>query len=422
MYFLILCISVLIVATNSIADNTHAMVLERTPAHIARLPFAVVTIGSSHATLDAMAHVIERDLSWSKQFDVTVMTREQKPTKSDVSAYATQGCPLVLFLNAHDATSVAWRLYDTLQGTMLVGKRTVISGDPRATAHAIADAVWQMVTNNKSCFKSTIAYCKEASLANGRAIKQLCVADYNGDNERALVTLPTIMVAPRWHTTTANPLLFYSEYTSHNVRLMTVDMQGRRKIVVDADGINMLPAMSPDGKKFLYCSSHGKSGCQVYYGDATGVRNITDNEGNNIAPTFTPDGNAFYFCSDYEVGKPQIYRYAFDTQLTTRITKGGYCASPHCSPTHGNVVYAKMVSGSMQLFVYDPRTHAHTQLTHSAGSKDECCWSPCGEYVLYNREERGSNRLAVYAMATGEQRYITPAGVHCSYPAWSGNY
>lgn len=423
MYFLFACVSFFILCTGTVVQSASpTVVMQRGPAHIARLPFTIVVIGHHSTILQDIARIIAQDMEWSGQFQVIVTTRDQKPTKQDISAYVTQGCPLVLFLNAHDTRSIAWRLYDTLQGSMLVGKRSVVTDGYRAVAHSIADALWNVVTNNKSCFKSSIAYCKEVSLAKGRTAKQVCVAEYTGDNERVLVPLPTIMVAPRWHPSSTSPLLFYSEYTSSNVRLMAVDMQGCRKIVVDADGVNMLPAISPDGKKFLYCSSHGKSGCQIYYGDAARVHKITDNEGNNIAPTFTPEGTAFYFCSDYEVGKPQIYKYTFDTKTTSRITKDGYCASPNCSVVHGKLVYGKMMHGSMQIFIYDPRTNMHEQLTHDNGSKDECCWSPCGEYVLYSVEEHGASRLAVRAIATGDQRYITPAGVNCSYPTWSLSY
>ena len=37
----------------------------------------------------------------------------------------------------------------------------------------------------------------------------------------------------------------------------------------------------------------------------------------------------------------------------------------------------------MQLFLYDDRTKDHRQITFTKGSKDECSWSPCGNYIVY---------------------------------------
>lgn len=91
------------------------------------------------------------------------------------------------------------------------------------------------------------------------------IADYDGSHEQLLVKTPTINIAPRWNADTSNPLLFYSEYTNTNVRLMVVDMKGRRRPVINADGVTMLPSFTKDGKKVVYCSSRGNGNCQLYY-------------------------------------------------------------------------------------------------------------------------------------------------------------
>ena len=146
------------------------------------------------------------------------------------------------------------------------------------------------------------------------------------------VATSTVNVAPRWNKDFDNPLLFYSEHTNENVRLVVVDMEGRRKVVSNLDGINMLPAFSPDGKKVVFCASRGGGTCQLYYYEKGVFKKLTNNAGNNIAPTFSQDAKELFFCSDFETKGPQIYCYTFATEKLERITNGGYCVSPSCSP------------------------------------------------------------------------------------------
>ncbi|GAH05844.1 unnamed protein product, partial [marine sediment metagenome] len=77
-----------------------------------------------------------------------------------------------------------------------------------------------------------------------KSYKHIYVADYDGSNEQLLVSTPTVNVTPRWNNDPANPLIFYSEHTNENVRLMVADMKGRRRIVSNFDGLNMLSSYS----------------------------------------------------------------------------------------------------------------------------------------------------------------------------------
>jgi TolB protein len=389
----------------------------------ARIPLVIVVVADATQTLTACAEIIKRDISFTQQFIVSIEQVTQEPTKAHVQQLFAQGYQLALFLSSNDTKIIEWRLYDTLQGKMNEGKRYAKRGNALdGWAHNVADAVWVSMTGNEGFFSTKIAYCKEIKLSNGKRAKNICMADYDGLHEQLLVSTSTVNVAPRWNHDMHNPLLFYSEYTNSNVRLVAMDMHKNRRVTSNFDGINMLPSFSSDGSKVAYCASRGDGNCQLYFCDKNGFRKITHNEGNNVSPALSADGSTLIFCSDYETGRPQLYRLNIVRNELERLTEGGYCASPSYCPKRHQVAYSKMVKGTMQLFLFDEHTRTHTQLTSDEGNKEECCWSPCGNYLLFSCERGEKSRLVLCNMITQQRQYITPAHVHCSYPTWSISY
>ena len=81
-----------------------------------------------------------------------------------------------------------------------------------------------------------------------------------------------------------------------------------------------------------------------------------------------------------------------------------------------------MVYGLMQLYVYDSKTKKHRQLTTDAGNKQECAWSPCGNYILFAVDYAYKSRIAFLNLLTQERRFLTAADKSCCYPAWSPCY
>lgn len=389
----------------------------------AKVPLLICFLEAESAKLTPLIDIIARDFSFSGQIAVEQKKITHKLVQQEVKDFFAAGYPLALCITVGKRNGIEWRLFDTIQGEMIEGKRYIKRGESvQGWAHNIADSIWPLLTGQEPFFSSRIAYCKQAGMVRGACIKQVYVVDYDGSHEQLIVDVPTVTIAPRWNNDTGHPLLFYSEYTNKNVRLMSVDMHRKRRIASDFEGINMLPAFSQDGKKVVYCASHGGGHCQLYYGEMSKFKNITHNKGNNISPTLSADGQRLIFCSDFETGSPQIYVLDIKSGDMERITRGGYCASPSYCSKRGQIAYGKMDKGIMQLYVYDEKKKNHTCLTNDAGSKDDFSWSPCGNYIAFSVEKNRKSQIAVLNMATRERRYITPADQNCSYPAWSGIY
>lgn len=374
--------------------------------------------------LDAVMAQLKKDLEFTQQFDVAVEHFDAIPSKQkDIKALHEQGHPIAIFVNPSGKQMVEWRLYDTRHAQMMAGKKYTKQGDVvRGWAHNIADGMWQALTSQPGFFSTKIAYSKKVTRPKKSSVKHICIADYDGSNEQVLIKTPTINVAPRWNHDKNHPLLFYSEGTNTNMRMMVADMTGRRKIASNFDGLNMLPSFSKDGKQAVYCASRGDGSCQIYNFSHGILKKLTRNFGNNVSPSLGSSGTVLYYCSDYETGKPQIYTYNLQTHEQTRITDGGYCAAPAYHEESGRVVYSKLVDGLMQIMVYNEKTGQHTQLTHDGGSKQECAWSECGNYILFSYEIGQQSSIALLNLVTHHRHLLTDAKQICSYPAWSSTF
>lgn len=378
--------------------------------------------------LGAIVKKVAQDLTCSEQklsgFNVHWDVLAKIPTKKTIRTFFDQGFSVVIFLS-YSGDTVEWRIYDTQNGTMLDGKKVRLQKSAKATAHSVADQIWQVLTGQESVFLTKIAYCTTVKKGK-KCLKNIVIQDPCAHDVPVTLVQGGKLLGPRWNKDNNNPSVLYSEVTPANIRLMAAQLDGKRKIISNGDGLTMLANFSPDGQKVAYCASH-KNSCQIYlyYIDATsrkGVnRRITFNQGNNTSPNICANGDII-FCSDYETKSPQIYLLSHDTGLIRRITQGGYCASPQICDKTGRVAYSKLIGNDMQIFVYNRTTNEHYQLTFDRGSKDECTWSPCGNYLAYVYKEGQKSRIAVQNMITQERFFLTKEGEECSYPAWSGKY
>lgn len=420
---LVLAIICCIVTINSIDCSQDVAVHNATTA---KMGILIGSIGHNKTITD-MVDVLQRDMQASDQFYTKKHIFNTAPKNAqEITTFFPQGYHFVLIINnGRQKHTLEYRLYDATTGSMITqasGAYQKKGKSIQGWAHHIADKMWPIITGEQSMFSSKIAYCKQASHESGVPVKYICVSDHDGSHEQVIVQVPTVNVAPRWNNDAHNPLILYSEYTNTNVRLVAVNTHKKRKVVSDFDGINMQPEFSADGSMVVYCASHGDGCCHIYQFTKNGLVPLIVNDGNNVSPTLADDGHVMYFCSDFQTGSPQIYVYYTDTKMVQRITNGGYCASPAYCQKRKQLVYAKMMNGQMQLFLYDEDSKKHTQLTWSVGNKEECCWSPCGNYIAYAYTQGRNSRIAILNLITKQERFITPVTACCSYPAWSVCY
>lgn len=426
-FFLVAALSQERVFAEALKQEVETLEITSAVKQAHKMKVLVGTIGMSDRVA-AIAKVVQDDLRLplEKQtgFEVVVEQFPTEPTaKAEIKKLLDRGFSLVIFLSSQSISDITYRIYDATDATMVKGKKLVLPDyTTTKTGHHLAGVFAQEFLGRPIQFGAQLAFCKQG--AGKKSSKQLYVTDPHSEQAyQTLVTSQTPKFGLRWFMHEDQKLLYYSEQSPVNVRLMAYDAQQKRsKMVMNFDGLNMQPSFNADGTKVIVCCSQAGSS-QLYKGTLDPLRKqwifkrLTHNNGNNISPNLCKNGDVYY-CSDYQTRSPQLYCYHEKDGSHERLTDGGYCASPAVLEEQGKIAYIKLIKQVAQICMYDINTKTHTQITFDSAQKDEPSWSPCGTYLAYSVEQGNSSRIAVRNMVSQESYFITAANEQCSSPAW----
>ncbi len=367
-----------------------------------------------------IAQLLSRLLNSSNQVHVEVKTMAAPGTKSQMSDLGQQ-FPLAIFL-ACEPYELSWRLYDTLGIQLVRGKKSSLIGvTDQECAMNIAGQLWQELMSQTNSFSSLIAACKQ--LPGVRRMKHaLCLLHpFFSRDDFAVITLVAQgeNFAPRWHKTRS--VIFYSHHMPVNIRLMSIDAQRVSRVITNFDGQNMTPAIAPDGTVVLALSVRDSVQLFLYQFDSD-IKNgvftqLTHEKGDCISPSFL-NNDELVFCRINEFNRPQLgILHVRSKQI--RWLSIGSATCPMSNASGSTIAYCKNVAGVWQIFTLELVSHKERQLTHDTGHKDECSWSPCGNYITCSVESGISGRIAVINVVDGKLRFITPANEHWTSPCWS---
>lgn len=362
-------------------------------------------------------------LQASHQFSLIKQNHPIPITKDDIAQHARNGFPLALFLSQQDQHAY-WHLYDTLSVQYIKGKKidTNILDTPQI-ALAIADQIWPELTSQQSSFISLIAACKqEPGLTKKRSKYSLYLMHpFLSTNQLKHIKITTTgsAIAPRWHP--HKPILFYSQHTPTNVRLMATDTQKKSWVVTSFDGQNLTPTIARNGRTIIVISG----GCctklyEYTFDESTQKRHfvcLTPMPGDFISPTFIND-NDIIFCHINQNNGPRLGILNLTTHAYEWLPlKAALC--PAVSPDGATVAFCKKIDGIYQLHTYGLKTKKERQITHGKQHIDECSWSACGNFLTCTIENDQTSRIAVINVHTGAINYLTPINECWAYPHWS---
>jgi|GEM_PF-5378475 len=370
------------------------------------------------------AHVapfVAHMLNHGDQVHAEVREMSIPSTVSQMKDLAQTGFPLAIFLSYQNG-EFFWRLYDLLTLQLIKGKKLSAPGftDQECAVH-IATQLWKELMSQDHSFDSLIAACKKMP-SKGRARHALyLVHPFLSQSDFA----PRMLVdqgnnfAPRWHGRERS--IFYSHHMPTNIRLMSVAADRHQNIITDFEGQNMTPTFAPDGKIALALSIHGGVQLFLYQYDEIDKKKIfvpiTSEKISCISPSFI-DNDTLVFCNIDELNRPRLGIFTLSSKKI-RWLPVGRATCPMVSPDRATIAYCKKVNGVAQLFTYTIASGADRQITHDNTHKDECSWSPCGNYVVCGAESGSNSRIALVTVATGHVNFITPANEFWSSPCWS---
>jgi Tol biopolymer transport system component len=371
----------------------------------------LLVITHDDPVLQKIVGQLKQDLERSGQATVTVRQGVMPLKTTEVETLYKEGFPFVLFLAFNNtAQTVEGRLYDALDRSMLQGKKWHKRDSIVVWSHKIAQDIWSHLMGDPGSFISSIAYIKKMRRGSHWST-QLCVKPWASSEERVVRSGNKIMIAPCWKHD--GKVLFFSEFTNRNVRLMATDLMRKTWVVVDGDGTNVGVSCIPQVDEAVYCHS---GDIWSYRFDPIKKRGthtlLIKDKGGCASPTQLGSGDIIY-CAQ---GK--IFLWSKAANKHQALTEG-YCTGPSCHEKMGIIVYSKRVGKHMQLFMYDMRTKRHTPLTSDAGDKIDPAISPCGGFIAYCLERGRMSEIMVLTRATGQVERLSSLGDFCSCPAWS---
>ncbi len=397
--------------------------IEITGAGAQRIPIAVVPFaGEAVLGQTTITQVVRADLDRSGFFrTLELPPLDPIPTEATTINYAEWRARLAdallvgsVAMRPDGRYEARFRLYDVVKQTPLGAiAYTLAPNQVRATAHHIADFVYEKLTGVKGVFSTRIAYVVKRGTRY-----ELQIADADGANpETALASFEPI-ISPAW-SPDGRQLAYVSFEAKKPVVYVHSLLDGKRHVVANFKGSNSAPAWSPDGKTLAVSLSRA-GGSQLFLinPDGSGVRRLTNSPAIDTEPRYSPDGKSIYFTSD-RGGSPQIYRMPATGGDAQRITfDGSYNVSPRISPDGKTLAYIKRSDdGKFQVALLD-LDNKQVQILTDSDRDESPSFAPNGRMILFATVIDGRGVLsAVSSDGRVKQRLTVTAG-DVREPAW----
>lgn len=388
-----------------------------------QVPIAIVPFGQVGGTgsQENISNIIGADLRRSGLFRVLetggVVSRPTDIAQIKYSEWAALQAQAMAVGNIAalpgNRLKVTFKLADVLKQTQLAGMEYNIAPNQlRATAHKIADVIYQKLTGEAGIFASRIAYINKSK---GRYALQ--VADADGENPQTMLSSNEPIISPAW-SPDGSKIAYVSFEKKKPIIYVQSLMTGQRLTLANFKGNNSAPAWSPDGRKLAIVLTYGANS-QVYTinADGTGLKQLTKSSAIDTEPTWSPDAKWVYFSSD-RGGKPQIYKVSSIGGEAQRVTfEGAYNLSPRFSPDGKSLAMIRNDGGKFRVALQD-LSSGQVQLL-SEGAQDESpSFAPNGRVILYATRIGGRGALAAVSSDGRVKQRLSESGGDVREPAW----
>jgi TolB protein len=311
---------------------------------------------------------------------------------------------------------ISFRLLDVLkQNQLLAMEFNITPAQQRATAHRIADMIYEKLTGEKGVFATRITYVNKE---NGRYSLQ--VADADGFNAQTVVSSKEPIISPSW-SPDGTKLAYVSFEKKKPVIFVQSLVSGQRIVLANFKGNNSAPTWSPDGTKLAIVLTYSANS-QIYVinADGTGLQQISFSNGIDTEPEWSPDGASIYFTSN-RGGGPQIYRMLASGGDAKRVTfEGAYNVSPHLSTDGKLMTFIKQTPAGFKVAVQDLAT-GQVQTLSDTSQDESPSFAPNGRMILYATSIGGKGSLAAVSVDGRVKQRLKDTGGDVREPSWGSS-
>ena len=385
------------------------------------IPIAIVPFAGEANYPYPLTDVVSADLARSGLFKLVdpagVAPRPSRAEDVRFGEWTARGADAVVVGSvtprSEGKVEIRFFLLDAVKQAQLAGVSYVVApAQFRATAHQIADVIYEKLTGNPGVFSTRIAY-----IAKQGSRYELLVAEADGYNPQVVVTSNEPLLSPTW-SPDGTRIAYVSLENKKPVIYVQSLGTGQRRVLANFRGSNSAPAWAPDGTQLAVTLSRD-GGSQLYLinADGSGVRRLMSTSAIDTEANFAPDGKSILFTSD-RGGGPQIYRLTLASGAVERMTfDGNYNVSPRHLPDGKGFVFVRREGGRFNLAIEDFATRQVQVLTQ--GSLDESpSIAPIGKLILYASESGGRGILAAVSSDGRVKQRLTAAASDVREPAW----
>src|SRR5262245_8359045 len=211
----------------------------------------------------------------------------------------TDGLVIGLVSKTGTGLKIELRLYNVRTRQSAYGREySGSTANPRLFAHQISDELHKTQRGLNGIARTRLVFDSDrdgerlGGTVENRGVKELYIADYDGENQRRITVSRTLNINPSWSPDGRS--IAYTSYrrgggqifVSHIFQALMDELTKGERV-----GENWLPAWSPDGTRLCFASTRdGNSEIYVMNRDGSNVRRLTRPPGIDMSPTWAPTG------------------------------------------------------------------------------------------------------------------------------------